>query len=435
VAKQTPPKVNRAADKDGADLHRAAGGEFFVIDRRAFAAASKLGLNPAVAYLTIARGAGSRPTSQWSVNAIERYTGMGRPKANLAIKSLVDGGLLTLERTGRKPVYGIVSAHQLPEVRLSAEERMLLNRIAEESGLRVAREYSGVAADLIRRGFVDKYHGYWFAKHKWDFFSEEPQHVWLPNAIVDGAVEETPPLALLRQMQDVRRLQLFTALYDSNDLPNDGGVPRILLYETHSMTRISEQGACTIWRFGKPSNRASARSSPLLKPYLTGNRIEDGRDAGGPDFWAALSKIERCGLLTFIPHVFESANSDDNFEGEMLHPYPVENGGGEEWECSVANAADAAARVLLTAKQQQWATENKQHFLVAPSHLTPAVIGIARLKYRPQTRKTAAWFAMINARCEAWQTIYESIIRSRDPSMMAKRPKCENVQHKGRDKR
>ena len=60
-----------------------AAGEFFVVDRRSFSVACGLGLNPAVAYLTIARGAGSRSKSAWSVDAIERHTGISRPKAKL----------------------------------------------------------------------------------------------------------------------------------------------------------------------------------------------------------------------------------------------------------------------------------------------------------------------------------------------------------------
>jgi len=40
-----------------------------------------------------------------------------------------------------------------------------------------------------------------------------------------------------------------------------------------------------------------------------------------------------------------------------------------------------------------------------------AVIGVARLRYRPRTRKTAAWFAMGKERCQAWNAVYEKISR------------------------
>jgi hypothetical protein len=384
-------------------------GEFFIVDRRAFAAACKLGLNPAVAYLTIARGAGCRRTSLWSVDAIERRTGISRPKAKLAVNTVIENGLLTLERRGTRPVYGIVAAHELQETHLSADDQMVLKVFGGAEEARIAQRHVSIAADLVRRGILKNIGNRWFSKNSGSL-SGEPQYVWLPNAIVDGAGDETPPLALLRQMQDIRCLQLFVALYDCSDLPNEGGVLRSLLHATHILTKISERGACTIWRFGEPGNRSAAYSL-LSEPFLTGKCGEDGRDTGAPDFWAALAKVEACGLLTFIPHVFES----DKPEGEMLHAYPVGDEAGEEWERSVADAADAAARSLLTSDQQKRATENKHHFLPIPSHINPAVIGIARLRYRPQTRKTAAWFAMSKERSEAWQRRYDLIIRSRDP--------------------
>jgi hypothetical protein len=71
----------------------------------------------------------------------------------------------------------------------------------------------------------------------------EPQRIWLPNAIVDGAADETPPLRLLRQMQDVRRLRLFVAMYDSHDLANDGGISRTVLSQKHTLTKEGSRGA------------------------------------------------------------------------------------------------------------------------------------------------------------------------------------------------
>jgi len=124
------------------------------------------------------------------------------------------------------------------------------------------------------------------------------------------------------------------------------------------------------------------------------------------DFWAALMALENCGLIEFIPHVFES----DGPEAEMLHAYPVKDGVCEPWERRVAIAAHAAGFICLTPGQRQWAIEQARHLLPAPSHITRlAVIGIARLRYRPQTRMTAAWFAKSKDRSEAWQPVYEMI--------------------------
>jgi hypothetical protein len=187
-----------------------AGGEFFVVDRRSYAEACKLGLNPAVAYLAIARGAGGRPKSLWSVDAVERYTGISRPKAKLAIKTLIDAGLLTLERARTRPlygiVYGIVATHLLPGLAISADDRIVLGLIEQGTSVHIPRKQLETAKDLARRGLFISEKGaygssaYFSRKVSEDHFSAEAQHVWLPNTIVDGAADETPPLALLRQM-------------------------------------------------------------------------------------------------------------------------------------------------------------------------------------------------------------------------------------------
>jgi hypothetical protein len=127
--------------------------------------------------------------------------------------------------------------------------------------------------------------------------------------------------------------------------------------------------------------------------------------------------LEDCGLLTFIPHIFES----DKPEAEMLHAYPIQDGGCEPWERSVALAAHAAGIVCISKGQQEWAVQLVRHLLPIPSHMSHlAVIGIARLRYRPRTRMTAAWFAKSKERAEVWQPIYEQIsVKNADPP-----PRC-----------
>src|SRR6516165_4670359 len=134
------PQTRRAAlegdpvAKDNSDanvvaLPKACGGEFFAIDKRTFEAACELGLNPAVAYLTIARGTGrDNAASFWSVNAIEEHTGISRPKAHAAIRLLIDNGLLTKERGGTRRQCRIVRGQESPP-RLSPDERDTYNDV------------------------------------------------------------------------------------------------------------------------------------------------------------------------------------------------------------------------------------------------------------------------------------------------------------------
>jgi hypothetical protein len=378
-------------------------GEFFSIDRRTFAEAAKLGLNAAVAYLTIARGAGSRTKSAWSVDSIERYTGISRPKAKLAVNTLIEHGLIRLERSGARPLYGLPPAHELPSRALSAEETAVFQKADGRRQLKPAH----IAEELAKRGLLkkDEFYGTFSKAVSDDYFSPAPQLIWLPNALVDGAAEEVPPLALLRQMQNVGSLRLFVALYDSSDLPNDGGVSRFSLCQNHTLTKVSQRGASTIWGFGSYTSTSS--TGDLHKPFLTGKLNEERKDVGLTDFWDSLKALENCGLLTFIPHVFES----DKPEAEMLHAYPIQDGGCEPWERSLALSAHAAGIICIPEGQQEWAVQQARHLLPVPSHIANlAVIGIARLRYRPRTRMTAAWFAKSKERAEQWQPIYEQIL-------------------------
>jgi hypothetical protein len=86
-----------------ADNRKAAG--FFVIDRGAFRCAAAGGLNSAIAYLVMARGTGpDNRTTQWSVNAIEKYTGISRPNAKKAVQDLLDRGIWKKARDGNHPI-------------------------------------------------------------------------------------------------------------------------------------------------------------------------------------------------------------------------------------------------------------------------------------------------------------------------------------------
>jgi hypothetical protein len=79
---------------------------FFAVDRRAWARVCGLGLNAAVAYLMLARGTGkSNRESAWSVLAIENYTGISRGRADKAISTLMEDGVVRKLRDSTKPKY------------------------------------------------------------------------------------------------------------------------------------------------------------------------------------------------------------------------------------------------------------------------------------------------------------------------------------------
>jgi hypothetical protein len=255
-----PAPNNPFYDANVIAFSKARCGEFFGVDGRGFEAACGLGLNPAVAYLTVARGAGrDNAASFWSVNAIQEHTGISRPKAKAAVQSLINNGLLANERGGRRPCYRI--AH-----------------------------------------------------------SAEPQWIWLPNAIVNGAADEIPPLCLLRQMQDVRRLRLFVAMYDSHDLANDGGISRAVLWQNHTLTKEGNRGASTIWAFEREGTSTVSTRSPLFTIYAAPGVTGEARKTAADEFWDALGALEAVKLVEFVPHIFESDKPEAELVRDLLRP-------------------------------------------------------------------------------------------------------------------
>ncbi len=92
-------------------------GGFFAVDRRAWARVCRLGMNPAVAYLVLARGAGGdNRTTKWSTNAIERYTGISRSRTAQAIAVLEQDKAVVRDPASKRdrPKYKIAPAHEIP---------------------------------------------------------------------------------------------------------------------------------------------------------------------------------------------------------------------------------------------------------------------------------------------------------------------------------
>ena len=163
-------------------------------------------MNAAVAYLLHARGTGrDQRTTYWSVQALETYTGISRSRAQAAIKSLQGAGLTAQIHGGSRPRYEIMpwSAVVRRDPKLTVAQTELLERIG--AGEQPGGRRGPTVESLVRLGLLEKIEeGVCLPK---------PQWIWLPNEFVTGAAEETPPLELLRQSQDVMALRLAVDLY------------------------------------------------------------------------------------------------------------------------------------------------------------------------------------------------------------------------------
>ncbi len=101
--------------------HGSGTGEFFAVDRASWAAACGLGMNPAVAFLVLARfSQRDNRTTAASVHAVEEHTGIARGRAREAIDVLLNASLARLLRDGTRPLYELVAHGEIQQARRPA---------------------------------------------------------------------------------------------------------------------------------------------------------------------------------------------------------------------------------------------------------------------------------------------------------------------------
>src|SRR5690349_20405221 len=122
------------------DQESGAKGGFFAVDSRTWAKVCQLGMNEPVVYLVQARGTGrDNRTTAWSVESIERYTGIYRHRAAAAVERLQSEGLVRLLRSGTKPKYELVPFCELPRAdarpELNSSETLVVDWVRRGIGL------------------------------------------------------------------------------------------------------------------------------------------------------------------------------------------------------------------------------------------------------------------------------------------------------------
>ena len=238
---------------DDADKGTKAEGNFFAVDSRLWERVCALGLNEAVSYLVQARGtARDNRTTTWSVESIERYTGISRHRAAAALKALQANGFVKLLRAGTKPKYDLIPFSELPEAdqrpALDSHESWIFQRVQKAGKL--TKSERSYAQRITKKGWlIEKDGGFTVAPPP----KVEPDLIWLPNELVTGAAHETPPLELVRQMQDVMTLRLLIDMYHAHNLREDGGVSRHCMSYAYHRFKVNERAQFVIWGF-RPLN-------------------------------------------------------------------------------------------------------------------------------------------------------------------------------------
>jgi hypothetical protein len=327
-------------------------GQFFAIDRRAWAKACDCGTNEATAYLVLACGTGrDNRTTSWSCEAIRKYTGVTWSHGKEAIENLRGTGLIgrTDAHTRQKPKYELLPFEG-------------------------SRKAAGDESD----GFL-----------------------WLPNAIVTGTPNgEVSPVYRLRSAGDVWALRLFVDLYHAQNLRDDGGISPQVLRLNFDRKKWGESGIYNVWGF-KRGDRTLWWTGPF-SPHRGRSKIEEDHPV-----WGSVTLLEQMGLLTFIPHLLEN----DSPQAEVIHPLGIGGKGEEPIETEIGDTARATAESMCAEWVMQRAEqEDFDAFCPVPRTLPNIqLVGIARLRYRPHTSMTAAWYANLQESGRAAKEKYEEL--------------------------
>lgn len=401
---------------DGKRRRKDGRGDFFAVDRRAWArvcgsvSSPGLGMNAAVAYLALARGTGANNRdTPWSVNALEKRGMLSRGRAQAAIDALKAAGLVRQTGFGGKATrYEMVPAHEVPGTSayrpaLTDAEAFLWGRLRKSDGLCVP--YTGTVAtwgatrplELARaleaKGYACRTGGAGsaFTPIPWD--EEEarrPEWAWLPNSLIDGALgDAVPPVELVRRTQDVLALRLLVDLYREQDLAEFGGLSWRAIRKNYERIRLAQAGPFVVWAFAPTG--MNAWMVPAIAPHYRGAPDSPERKEASAAFWGRWEMLCRLGLVEEVPYLIEA----DTEGAETIHACALEC--GEAVEMDIGHAAREAALAMLPRDRAELYGASHE-IALAPVPLEyerVQLVGLFRLRYRSRNARTGAWWARL----------------------------------------
>ena len=323
-------------------------GEFFAIDRRTWSLICGTGeINEAVAYLVLAQGTGaSNRMTRWSVTSLKKTAGISWNRGQAALRGLMEQGFVNHAEGScpKKPKYELMS---YAEIRRSH---------AQANAGNADRTEPPDTADPI----------------------------WLPNDIVTGTTRgEDSPIKRLRVAGDLWALRLLIDLYYEQNLRDDCGISPSVIRKIYERELVGEYAEFNLWAFH--TKHLSLNKDSVFAAHTQRRQIADHPEHQG---FYGIDSLCRQGLLCFVPHLWERDPVKD--AAEVIHAYGL-SGCGEQPEMEMGKAAHCAALKMI----RKWNREYVANGLLAPIRKTiPEVqmVGIGRLRYRPKTSRTSAWW-------------------------------------------
>ncbi|AMY11297.1 hypothetical protein LuPra_04545 [Luteitalea pratensis] len=326
---------------------------FARIDVRQWARACALGMNAALAFVCLNLGRmGKTTTTKWGATGIATHVGMSKAQARQALQALEAEGLVRSIRDGLRSIV--------------------------DSG-------AGIFA-------------------------------WVPQSVVFGVEgNRVPPMELLREYADPMLLRLFVDMYERHDLPGVGGLPPCVLHERWDKHVLFRSPAWHVVAFTSNHSLHTPLSpdDDLIRPHVVraGASGTDNYDA----WWCRCKDLRATGLLTRVLRLAESADAD---AATAITFWPAEwQGHDTPEEARVGTAAEAVVQAMLRKNHDAWNDVRALQatgtvvLLPLPAHMVPQATlqTVYRLRYRPHTKETQAWYAWLSHQADVWTQAFHDV--------------------------
>lgn len=382
-------------------------GGFFIIDRRTWGAiCDSCSISEAAAYLLLAQGTGAcnRLTS-WSATALKKYVGMSWNRAQDALRGLTRQGFIRHAGNSSpgRPRYELIGYHERclgqKYASLSGWDRAVVD--AMRRGETPPKSKYRQLEDLEKRGLVERNEGRAYALTKAGA-ADPAELIWLPNTVVVGtSCGEDSPVHRLRGAGDLWVLRLFVDLYHAHNLSGDGGISPSFLRQGYKRSLVGEQGIYAVWGFSPGRWQLSWKDGPFASHR---DRPQLDAKADHP-VWSSVNALVCQGLLSFVPHLWE--HDPEHGTAEVIHAYGLPRC-GEPIEVKLGTAACNAALAMVPDFKLR--RSDASYFAPVPRTLGDVqMVGVARLRYRPHTRRTRDWWGDLNENAEKWMSHYQDL--------------------------
>jgi hypothetical protein len=117
------------------------------------------------------------------------------------------------------------------------------------------------------------------------------------------------------------------------------------------------------------------------------------------------------GVVEWVPHLVES----DEPDAEIIHS--VHTNASDTLEFCLGDAAEEAGLAMLNDELRAYSVSNGLLIVPVLRHFVNVqMVGIARLRYRPHTKLTAAWWKQLNTKGEKYLAQYKALADSEWPT-------------------